>query len=303
MIDSPDFILLTQHGWTDTNQGIIQLAKALGTAKTQIIAPNFGWLKTWSKVEDIREIIEQQATEIITNYPDIPWRIICYSLGGLMWLEFVHSHPELWTKINSIVFIGCPVNGTASFGILDPENLEIAAYLLKSRQDMAEKIAHAIPSLVIAGDLGNGTDGTIRIKETQIPSAKSVCLPGFSHANLKNEPQVIDAIEQFWYIIPLPISQEKDLTTQLIERLSSIPGMTPTQNNDFERSQIYLMFQDGKTIRIWKNPLNVLFVFLADREKKCLYSGCVGWIHAQELQESLETIHQDYYELVIHGLD
>lgn len=303
MIDSPDFILLTQQGWTDTNQGIIRLATALGTPKTQIIAPNFGWLKTWIKIVDIQEMIEQQAREVLGNYPNTPWRVIGYSLGGLMWLEYIDRHPELWSKINSIVLIGCPVNGTKTFGILEPEKLEIAEYLLQSRQGMAEKIAHAIPTLVIAGDLGNGTDGTIRIKTTQIPSAKSVCLPGFSHANLKNEPQVIDAIEQFWYILPLPITPEKDLTTQLIERLRSIPGMTPIQNNDFERSQVYLMFQDGKTIRIWKNPLNVLFIFLADKNKNCLYSGCVGWLHAQELQDSLESIHQDYYELVIHGLE
>ncbi len=302
MIDAPDCILFVQHGWTDTHQDILQLAKVLGTAKNQIVALNFGWLKTWIKSEDILELIEQKASEVLASYPDIPWRIIGYSLGGLLWLDFLDKHPELWSKINSIVLIGCPVNGANSFGILNPSEIEIAQYLLKSRQAIAEKIAQSIPTLSIAGDLGNGTDGTIGVESSQLAFGKFTCLPDLSHAKLKTAPQVVEVIQEFWDFLPIPVIPKKDFATVLIERLQAVPGMTDTQNRDFERSQVYLLFQDGKSIRVWKNSLNILYVFLANKDKECLYAGCVGWVHAQELQNSLEAIHQDYYELVIHGL-
>jgi hypothetical protein len=303
MIDPPDYILFVQHGWTDTHQDILQLVKTLKTAKNQIVALNFGWLKTWIESEDILELIEQKVVEVLDSYPDIPWRIIGYSLGGLLWLDFLDKHPELWSKINSIVLIGCPVNGLESFGILNPLETEIAKYLLKSRQAVTEKIAQSIPTLSIAGDLGNNSDGTIRIETTQVVFGKFTCLPNLSHAKLKTSPQVVEVIQKFWDFLPIQVIPKKDFTIILIERLKAVPGMTYTQNRDIERSQVYLLFQDGQSIRIWQNSLNILYVFLANRNRECLYSGCVGLVHAQELQNSLEAIHQDYYELVIHGFD
>lgn len=303
MIDAPDCILFAHHGWTDTNQGILQLATTLGTAKTQVVALNFGWLKTWVKKEDIFEIIKQKTAEVLANYPDTPWRIIAYSLGGLLWLDFLEQHPELWSKINSLILIACPVNGTELFGILNPSEINIAKYLLKSRQKFAEKIAKTIPTLVIAGDLGNQSDGTIDVKTTKLAFGKFTCLPNLSHAKLKTDSQIVAVIQEFWDFLPIPVTPQKDLTNLLIERLKAVPGMTDTQNRDFERSQVYLLFQDGNSIRIWKNSINILYVFLANQKKECLYAGCVGWVHAQELQNSLEAIHQDYYELVIHGFE
>ncbi|BBA79163.1 hypothetical protein RGRSB_0600 [cyanobacterium endosymbiont of Rhopalodia gibberula] len=303
MIDPPDCILFVQHGWTDTHQDILQLVKTLKTAKNQIVALNFGWLKTWIESEDILELIEQKVVEVLDSYPDIPWRIIGYSLGGLLWLDFLDQHPELWSKINSIVLIGCPINGVQSFGILKPSETKIAKYLLKSRQAVTEKIAQSIPTLSIAGDLGDKSDGTIRIETTQVAFGEFTCLPNLSHAKLKTSPQVVEVIQKFWDFLPIQVIPKKDFAIILIERLQAVPGMTYTQNRDFERSQVYLLFQDGKSIRIWKNSLNILYVFLANKNKECLYSGCVCWVHAQELQNSLEAIHQDYYELVIHGFD
>lgn len=303
MIDSPDCILFVQHGWTDTHQDILKLAKNLKTAKNQIVALNFGWLKTWIKSEDILELIEQKVAEVLESYPDIPWRVIGYSLGGLLWLDFLDKHPELWSKINSIVLIGCPINGVDSFGILKPSEMRIAQYLLKSRQAVTEKIAQSIPTLSIAGDLGDKSDGTINIETTQLVCGKFTCLSNLSHAKLKTSPQVVEVIQKFWNLLPIQVIPKKDFAIILIERLQAVPGMTDTQNRDFERSQVYLLFQDGKSIRVWKNSINIIYVFLANKNRECLYSGCVGLVHAQELQNSLEAIHKDYYELVIHGLD
>ena len=89
----------------------------------------------------------------------------------------------------------------------------------------------------------------------------------------------------------------------MIERLQLIPGMTDAHSRDFEKAKAYLNFERGISIKLWKNPLNVLHVFVSSEQEQCLYAGFVGWIHSDGLYQGLEAIHQDYYELVIHGLD
>ncbi|WP_267382816.1 alpha/beta hydrolase [Cyanobacterium sp. uoEpiScrs1] len=302
MIDSPDCILFVQHGWTNTYQDILELAKVLKTVKDQIVALNFGCLRTWIKSQDILKLIKQKVAEVLNSYPDTLWRIIGYSLGGLLWLDFVDQHPELWSKINSIVLIGCPINGVDSFGIFKSSETKTAQYLLRSRKIITEKIAQSIPILSIAGDIGNKSDGAIGVETTQIVLGMFTCLPNLSHQELKTSPQVVKIIQKFWNLLPIRITPKKDLSIVLIERLQAIPGITDTQNLDFKRSQVYLLFQDGTSIHIWKNSLSIIYVFLVNKHRQCLYSGCVGLVNAQELQNNLEAIHQDYYELVIHGL-
>ncbi|MEA5536544.1 serine aminopeptidase domain-containing protein [Crocosphaera sp. XPORK-15E] len=305
MIDAPDFILFAQHGWADTNEEISQLATTLVTPKTKIIAPNLGWLKTWLSLDDLLETVETSSLEIIEKYPTTPWRIIGHSLGGLIWLELLNKHPKWWSKINSLVLIASPVGGADIARIIDPLSLGIgiAKDLGKNRRIMADRVTKIIPTLVIAGNIDNGSDGTIPVSSTKLSYAHFVGLPGISHAQLKNHPHVVEVIQKFWQTSPSPALFEKDLPSILIERLQLIPGMTDAHPRDFERAQTYLTFEKGVSIRLWTNPLNVLHIFVANEQEECLYAGFVGWIHSDALNQALEAIHQDYYELVIHGFE
>lgn len=305
MNDLPEFILFAQHGWADTNEEISQLATTLSNDQTIIISPNLGWVKTWLSIEPLIEIVSQKAEEIIEKYPQTPWRIIGHSMGGLIWLEVLHKNPQWWEKIHSLVLIACPVGGADLARIIDPLaiGVGIASDLGKNRRLKADRITKIVPTLVIAGNTDNGSDGTIPISSTKLSYSHFVCLPNISHSQLKNHPVLVDVIQKFWKTSPTPALFEKDFPTVLIERLQLIPGMTDGHSRDFEKAKAYLNFERGISIKLWKNPLNILHVYVASEQPVCLYAGFVGWIHSEGLYQALEAIHQDYYELVIHGLD
>ncbi|MEM8778691.1 MAG: alpha/beta hydrolase [Cyanobacteria bacterium P01_G01_bin.49] len=305
MTDTPDFILFVQHGWADTNEEISQLADTLKTPQTKIVAPNLGWIKTWLNLEELVDIVEKSTQETIEQYPDTPWRIIGHSMGGLIWIELLNKYPKWWAKIHSLTLVASPVGGADLARIIDPLaiGVGIAKDLGKNRRKMADRITKIVPTLVVAGNIDNGSDGTITVSSTKLSYAHFISLPDISHAQLKNHPSVVEIIQKFWKTSPSPALFEKDFPTILIERLQLVPGMTDAHLRDFERSKPYLNFERGISIRLWKNPLNVLHIFVANEQEECLYSGFVGWIHSDALYQALEAIHQDYYELVIHGLE
>ncbi len=305
MNDCPEFILFAQHGWADTNEEINQLATALTNDKTIIISPNLGWVKTWLSMEPLIEMVSQKAEEISQKYPQTPWRIIGHSMGGLIWVELLHQNPQWWEKIHSLVLIACPVGGADLGRIIDPLSIGvgIASDLGKNRRLKADKITKIVPTLVIAGNTDNGSDGTIPISSTKLFYGHFVCLPNLSHNQLKNHPILVDVIQKFWKTSPTPALFEKDFPTILIERLQLIPGMTDGHSKDVEKAKSYLSFERGISIKLWKNALNIIHVFVVNEQQECLYTGFVGWIHSEGLYQALEAIHQDYYELVIHGLD
>jgi hypothetical protein len=68
--------------------------------------------------------------------------------------------------------------------------------------------------------------------------------------------------------------------------------MTDAHWADFAFGQIYFSFAKGITLRIWKNLLGVDYVFVADKDNKCLYAGYVGWLHAPDLRKTLAAIEQ-----------
>ncbi|MDJ0509584.1 MAG: lysophospholipase [Crocosphaera sp.] len=301
----PDFILFAQHGWADSNEEISQLAKALATEKTKIISPNLGWIKTWLNIEPLIERVSEKAQTTLEEYPNIPWRIIGHSMGGLIWLEVLHQNPQWWEKIHSFTLIASPVGGADLARIIDPLSIGvgIAADLGKNRRLIADRITKIVPTLVIAGNIDNGSDGTIPVSSTKLSYGHFVCLPNLSHSQLKNHSSVVEIIQKFWKTSPTPALFEKDFPTVLIDRLQLILGMTDGHPRDFEKAKPYLSFEGGISIELWKNPLNILHVYVANDQQECLYAGFVGWIHSEGLYQGLEAIHQDYYQLVIHGLD
>jgi hypothetical protein len=299
-MNKPEFVLFAQHGWADGSKAIAALARAAATPNTAIVTPDLGWVKTWIRIEPLVQHVERIATDGIASYPHTPIKIIGHSMGGLIWIEVLSRHPEWWSQVHSLVLIASPVGGADLARIFDPLGMGIgmARDLGLNRREMAELIAEVIPTLVIAGDIDNGSDGTITVETTKFSYAKFVCLPGLCHAVLKNHPDVVETIQRFWANPPIPVRSEPELSVKLIQRLQAVPGMTDAHRRDFYRSNLYLRFNDGTTIRTWKNPLQVEHVFVADNQGQCLYAGFVGWIHAEDLRKTLEDIKKQFITAV-----
>jgi hypothetical protein len=191
------------------------------------------------------------------------------------------------------------VGGADLARLIDPLGIGIgmARDLGRNRRKMAEAIATHIPTLIIAGDWDNGSDGTVPICCTKFHHAQFVCLPNLAHAVMKNHPAVAEAIRNFWanldtFAACLKTSEPNitGLSDRLIARLQSVSGMTDAHCRNVSKATVWATFLDGMTIRIWKNSMGVVHVFVVDENNECLYSGFVGWLHATELRKTLEEL-------------
>ncbi len=295
LMNNPDFIVLAQHGWSDNGNDVEKLAKAVATAETLVIAPSLGLLKTYWRIEPLIKQLEQIALETINQHPDLPVRMMGHSMGGLICVELLHRHPELWHRVDSLVVIGSPMGGSDIARMIDPLGIGIgmARDLGQNRREMAIKIAQNIPTLAIAGDLGFGTDGLVTVENTKFAYSKFILIPGGAHAALKRNRRLIPIIQDFWLNPQIYDAPEDNLATRIIQRLQKVPGMTDAHYRDFERSQTYCIFSEGIQIRTWKNSAGVDYVFVADATGKCLYGGYVGWLHAGQLRQTLSELKTD----------
>jgi pimeloyl-ACP methyl ester carboxylesterase len=297
---SPEYILFAQHGWADDHRSISSLASGLASGSEQtitVIAPNLGYLKTWLRIEPLIQAVEQVAASTLETMPTVPWRIIGHSMGGLIWLEVLQRHPDWWQQVESLVLIASPVGGADLGLIFDPFEwgIGIARDLSRNRRPIAEAIAAVIPTLVIAGDVDAGSDGTITLGSTRFAHAGFVCLPGLAHAALRNHPEVTQEIRKFWTQTDrTPASPSQTEIDLLIRRLQAVPGMMDAHPRDFQRSRTILTLPNGTTIRTWRSPLGVDHVFVGCASGRCLYSGFVGWQHAEELRQALQTLQREH---------
>jgi hypothetical protein len=296
-VKNPDFILFAQHGWADNRRAIADLVKRLVTPKTIAIAPSLGYFKTWLRIEPLIETVEKYAMVTLDKYPNTPMRIIGHSMGGLIWLEILNRHPEWHGRIHSLVLIASPLGGASLGRIFDPFNIGIGISrdLGKNRRAIAEQIAASIPTLVIAGNVDGGGDGTIAIGSTKVRHAHFICLPGLSHPVLRNHPRTEAAIRGFWSD-PQTLEKTSELTVvdEVIQRLQSVPGMADAHQRDFHKATTAIVLKDGSSIRLWWNRVRVEHVFVASPQEEFLYGGFVGWIHVKTLQQTLKEIKQKY---------
>lgn len=293
---TPECILFAQHGWADDNRAMAGLATDLvaeSPVSTQIVTPYLGYIQTWIRIEPLIRLVEETAISYVRNYPETPFKIVGHSMGGLIWLEVLDRHPDWWSRIHSLTLVASPVGGADLGRMIDPFNLGIgiAADLGKNRRPIAERIAEQIPTLVIAGDLDGGSDGTVTIECTKVTHAHFVRMPGLSHPVMRNHPDIVKIITQFWATLSFG---ERLATVPIIQHLRAIPGMTDGHWRDFHRSKILFQLKTGETLRIWKSPFNIYHIFVASEEESCLYAGFVGWFHIAELQKALEEIAIEY---------
>lgn len=292
---TPDFLLFVQHGWADDNRAMIALAHQLVDASTRIIAPNLGYIQTWIRIAPFIQAIEAIVQDNIEQYPDVPLKIIGHSMGGLIWLEVLHRHPEWWVNVHSLVLIASPVGGADLGRLIDPFNLGIgiARDLGQNRKPIAETIAATIPTLVIAGNVDQGSDGTVPIACTQFSHARFVCLDDLSHPVLRNHPLVISTVRDFWDDFDIVNSLRLH---DIIQRIRIVPGITDGHWRGFHQAQPIITLPDGSTIRTWKNWAGIDHVFVAAPEGQCLYAGFVGWLHSIDLKYTLQEIQKEYAE-------
>lgn len=289
---TPDYILFAQHGWADDNRAMMSLAQGLAGESAKIIAPCLNYAMTWLRMEPLIYEIEKQAATALVEYPESPLRIIGHSMGGLIWLEILNRHPDWHLRVEFLTLIASPVGGADLGRIIDPlqVGVGIAADLGKNRRPMAAAIAAEIETLVLAGDLDQGSDGTITVESTKVPNAQFVCLTGLSHAAMRYHPSVIDRIQQFWQG---EILSELITVHPIIETIRAIPGMTDAHLRGFGKATPLMTFEDGVSIRVWRNSLGIEHVFVVSPHGRCLYGGYVGWLHTEDLWQTLQKLQAE----------
>jgi len=287
----PDHLLFVQHGWADTNRDMLQLAQALATPTTQAVVPCLNYVMTWLRIAPLINRVDALATAARQRHPHCPLRIVGHSMGGLIWLEVLTRHPDWWPQVDSLVLIGSPVGGSELARKLDPLGIGfgIAADLGQSRRSLGLALAQAVPTLVIAGDIGDGSDGTVPVTATPITGAGFVCLAGVRHAALKRHPAVVNHIQRFWRgerPEPLP-------GYPLVAALQAIPGMTDNRPTHLAQAQPVFTLADGTQLRRWRSPLGIDHLYVVAGGGTCLYAGYVGWAHQQALVRALAKLQTD----------
>ncbi len=286
---TPEYILFAQHGWADDNRAMMSLAKELAADSAKIIAPSLNYAMTWLRIEPLIHEVEKRAILALVEHPESPLRIIGHSMGGVIWLEILHRHPDWQRRVEFLTLIAAPVGGANLGRIIDPLQMGvgIAADLGKDRRSMAAAIAADIQTLVLAGDIGQGSDGTIPVESTKVPHAQYVLLTGLSHAAMRYHPSVIERIQQFWQGGTLG---ELITVHPIVETIRGIPGMTDAHLRGFGKATPLVTLDDGVSIRVWRNPLGIEHVFVASPHGRCLYGGYVGWLHTQDLWQTLQKL-------------
>ncbi|MGB3494581.1 MAG: alpha/beta fold hydrolase [Elainellaceae cyanobacterium] len=287
----PTFHLFTQHGWADGNRDMALLAHQLVGDGYSFSSPDLGYFLTWLRIEPLIRQVEAIARQTAEAHPQMPWKIVGHSMGGLIWLEVLHRHPDWWSRVHSLVLVASPVGGADLGRIFDPLKLGIgiATDLGTDRRAIAESVAAKIPTLVIAGDIDGGSDGTIPVMSTPIAQAQFICLPNISHAKLKTHPDVVTLIHEFWQNQTVGVVTAAD---PLIQTLRAIPGMTDAHQRHFSQAKVWHTFADGRTLRTWSNAFGVSHVYVASRQAACVYAGFVGWNHTPELWNQLNLLKQ-----------
>lgn len=296
---SSDLILFVQHGWADTNGAMARLGQRIAPTNTKIVAPNLGWWRTWWRMDPLVNDVEAIAQQTISKCPQTALRIVGHSMGGLIWLEILHRHPEWWSRVESLVLIGSPVGGSDLCRIMDPlaVGLGMARDLGKNRRAIASAIAAKIPTLSIASNTDGGSDGVVIRGATQFDHAHWLELPGIVHAAQRHNTLIDNAITAFWRYPQHPNSPTNaadDVAAVVIQQLRNVPGMTDGHMRHFSKAKLWSTLAAGLNLFVWKNPLRVDHVFLGTQQGGCLYSGFVGWIHTADLYSTLQQLKNDY---------
>lgn len=290
----PERLIFAQHGWSDTGKYLGDLVRSVAPENSEVVAPSLKFLNTWLRIDPLVQEKEAIVQSFLARYPELPIRVVAHSMGGLIWTELLHRHPEWWTRVESFVMVGSPIGGSDVARMIDPLRLGIgiARDLGRDRRDLAEQIAEKIPTLVIATDLGDGSDGLVAVEATKVPGSEFKLLSKVSHAAMRYSPEVAQEIQQFWQRPGVEPEVLSPVAEGVIRSLRAVPGMTAAGYRDFGRARMRCELGDGVTLRTWKNPAQVQHIYVADRDGNCLFAGYVGWGHGKGIAEVVEAMEQ-----------
>jgi hypothetical protein len=95
-------------------------------------------------------------------------------------------------------------------------------------------------------------------------------------------------------IVAPPQRNDEPAPLRITQKLQAVPGMTHADKNHLPKSYPFARFQNGVTIHLYTNSVNVDHVFVTDHTGACLFGGYVGWIHRSRLRKTLDEIRQEY---------
>ncbi|BAW95591.1 unknown protein [[Synechococcus] sp. NIES-970] len=281
-------ILFSQHGMGEGNQKMQVLAQRVATQETHIIVPELNFVTTFLKLDPLIEAVERSAAAALRRSPELPFQVIGFSLGGVLWVEVLARNPSWLERLTGFVLLGSPLRGASLARTVDPFGwgLGIAQELGRNRQYLAEKITQQIPTLVIAGSLNQGGDGVIPVESTRLQYTHFFQRDGVRHQDLAIDILVSKKIKAFLAnpVFPTP---EHSRLTDLIEHFQHVEGITPADERDFPKAVICHTFTDGITLREWVNPMGVRHIFIADPGGNCQFSAFTGWVHDKALRRAI----------------
>jgi hypothetical protein len=85
-----------------------------------------------------------------------------------------------------------------------------------------------------------------------------------------------------------------DVAEEVIDILDQVSGMTSAHARDFKQATPRFTLCDGSVLKMWKNPVGVDHVFIADINGNMIFGGYVGWIHADELNYAVAQIKRNF---------
>jgi hypothetical protein len=80
----------------------------------------------------------------------------------------------------------------------------------------------------------------------------------------------------------------------VVDLLNEVEGMTQAHSRDFKNATPRFTLRDGSVLKVFKNPVGVNHVFIADDQGNMIFGGFVGWIHADGLKQAIATIRSDF---------
>lgn len=89
-------------------------------------------------------------------------------------------------------------------------------------------------------------------------------------------------------------NQISSVAEQVVDFLNQVSGMTQAHSRDFKQATPRFTLRDGSVLKIYKNPVGVNHVFIADADGNMVFGGFVGWIHTDGLNEAIAIIRRDF---------
>lgn len=94
---------------------------------------------------------------------------------------------------------------------------------------------------------------------------------------------------------PAPVADRiSSVAEQVVDLLNQVNGMTPAHSRDFKYATPRFMLRDKSVLKVYRNPVGVNHVFIADSGGKMVFGGFVGWIHADGLNDAIARIRREY---------